>query len=111
MSTLLTERAIERSTYAVTVVFTDANGDNVTPNAGLTWTLTDCDGAIINNRSAVPIASAGTVTIVLSGDDLDLDDGSQRYLLVEGTFTSDLGSNLPLKSEARFRIANLVGVS
>ncbi len=111
MSTYLTTPAIEQSTYAVVVVFNDENGDNVTPNAGLTWTLTNCNGDIVNGREDVAIASAGTVTIALYGNDLDLDDGTERYLLVEGTYTSSLGADLPLKSEARFRIVNLNGIS
>lgn len=111
MATVLTTQAIERSTYPVTVIFYDENGDVVSPNSGLTWTLTDGNGNVINNRSTVSITAAGTVTVVLSGADLDMDDGNERFLLLEGTYTGDLGADLPLKDQARFYITNLVGVS
>ena len=71
-------------------------------------------GAVVNNRAAVPVAPGSTVAIVLKGDDLALFGGmdtGKRYLLVEGTYTSDLGTGLPLKEEAQFTIRNLSGVS
>lgn len=111
MSTYLEERAKEQSTYVVTVAFDDEDGNSVTPNSGLTWSLFDCDGNVVNSRGSVSISSAGTVNIVLTGNDLDLDNGSERYVLVEGTYSSSLGTALPLKEEARFYIDNLVGVS
>lgn len=111
MPTLLTPNATERSTYAVDVAFTDENGDNVTPNSGLTWSLYNRAGTVVNSRSAVSIAAAGTVTIVLYGEDLDVSDGYERYLLVSGTYASSLGTALPLYEQARFHIDDLVGVS
>ena len=110
MSTLVTTNASERSTYVVAVSFTDENGANVTPNSGLTWSLYNYGGTVINSRADVSIAAAGTVNIVLSGADLDYDDGDERYLLVKGTYASSLGTALPLNDEVRFRITDLVGV-
>lgn len=109
--TYLTDKAQEQGTYPVQVAFYDENGDNVAPNAGLTWTLLDRAGGTVNNRGTVSIASAGTVTIVLTGADLDLSDGYERYLLVQGTYTSSLGTALPLKEQARFHIEDLTGLS
>lgn len=109
--TYLTDKAKEQSTYVVSVAFTDENGDNVTPNSGLTWTLLNRAGGTVNSRGTVSIAAAGTVTIALYGDDLDTADGYERYLLVRGTYSSTLGTALPLVEECRFHIEDLVGVS
>jgi hypothetical protein len=109
--TYLTDNAQEQSTYAITVVFTDDNGDVVTPNTGLNWSLYNRAGSVVNSRGTVSITAAGTVTIALYGSDLDVDDGYERYLLVQGTYSSSLGTAMPLKQQARFHIADLVGVS
>lgn len=107
----LSTEAIEQSTYAVSVAFYDENGDSVTPNSGLTWSLLNRAGSVVNSRGTVSITSAGTVTIVLYGADLDISDGYERSLLVQGTYSSSLGTALPLKEEARFRIVDVLGVS
>jgi hypothetical protein len=107
------EVAIEQSTYAIVVTFADETGAALTPNIGLTWTLTDKSGTVVNERLAVPIDSAAEITIVLSGDDLSLDSvyrGKSRVVLVEGAFDSDLGDDLPIKDQVTFTIANLVAV-
>ncbi len=104
-------RAVEKSTVAVTAAFTDEAGADVTPNA-LTWTLSTDDGTVINERDSVVITPDSTVTIVLSGDDLEVfaDDSGIRVLTVEGTYDSSLGSDLPLKDELHFAVDDLVNV-
>lgn len=112
MPITLSEPAIERSTYAITVPFVDEAGASVTPTAA-TWTLLDKVGAIVNSRNDVVITPATTVTIVLSGADLALDaaySGKTRIVLVEWTFNSSIGTGLPGKDNIRFTIADLVGV-
>lgn len=114
MPTTLSVHATERSTYIITASFTDEDGDPVTPNAPLTWTLTDRDGNVINSRSAVTIAPDTSVDIVLTNNDLAIGTGasSRMYvLLIEGTYDSTLGSGLSLRDEARFTIDNLVKVT
>jgi hypothetical protein len=111
--TLLTPIATEQSTYAVAISFFDEVGTAVTPNAGLTWTLTDSGGAVINSRSAVAIAAATVITIVLHGADLAITGGLDdraRYLTVSGTYNSSLGTNLELRDQVKFTLNNLVGV-
>ena len=111
MAITLTARANERSTYIVDVSFWDENDVAVVPNAGLSWTLTDENGTVINGRDATAISPATTVSIVLSGLDLAIGDGlygTQRHLLVEGTYNSSLGNNLPIKEEIVFRINDFV---
>lgn len=116
MPTTLTTTAVEESTFVIGASFTDDGGAAVVPDSGLTWSLyKKVSGAVtvVNGRQNVAIASAATVTIVLSGDDLAIVDGQSttRYLTIEGTYDSDAGSNLPIKDELTFSIAKLVGVS
>lgn len=110
MPTVLTTKANERGSYLITVTFKDHNNVSVTPNAGLTWTLTDANGTVVNSRSAVAVSSAATVKILLTGLDLAVGDGllgTERHLLLEGTYNSDEGNNLPLKEQINFTINNL----
>jgi hypothetical protein len=100
----------EQSTIAVTAAFKDESGGSVTPTA-VTWTLTDGDKQIVNERDAVPVAAASVVTIVLSGDDLAIGTNRRRYLTIEATYDSDLGTGLPLKDELSLNITDLAGVS
>lgn len=113
MPSTLTTKAVEKSTYIVTAAFTDDDGVAVVPNTPLTWTLTDRDGAVINNRDAVAITPAASVEIVLSGDDLAVPDTADlvRYVTIEGTYDSDAGSNLPIKDQVKFAVSNLVAVT
>lgn len=113
MPTFFNKLVPEKSTVVVQVSFTDENGDLAIPNSGLNWTLTDKTGEVINLRSAVSIAPASTINIVLSGDDLALSsvDSRKRVLTVQGTYTSTLGSNLPLIDQVEFEIYNLDAIS
>jgi len=104
----LDSRAIEGSTFAVTMSFTDEDGTAVNPDL-LTWTLVDINGNIINSREDVAVVSpTSTQVITLQGNDLAIPDPStkERILLVTGTYTSDLGSGLPLKESVKFFIEN-----
>jgi hypothetical protein len=113
MPTTLTASAIEKGTYFITVSFIDEDGNAVTPNAGVTWTLTDSNGVVINNRKNVGITEAASVDIVLSGDDLQAVDSADpwRKLLIEGTYDSDAGDDLPFKDEVKFPFIDLAAVS
>lgn len=94
MPTLLTTEAVEQSTFVIRASFTDEAGAAVAPNSGLSWTLTDVVGNVVNSRSAVAISPATTITIVLHGDDLAVADAyrdNRRLLTIEGTYTSSLG--------------------
>lgn len=105
--------AIEESTYAITISFTDETGAAVVPSSA-TWTLTDTQGTIVNSRSAVAISSlASSKTIVLSANDLSLAGyfGNDRILTVEAIYTSSLGAGLPLKQEVRFTITDLLNIT
>jgi len=112
MATELTVTAIEESTYIITAAFTDEDEAAVTPNAGLNWTLTDRDGNIINSRDSVSLTPGTSVNVVLSGDDLALPgDDRVRIFTVEGTYDSDLDTDLPLKAACQFTIEDLTAVT
>ena len=107
--------AVEESTVKITVAFTDESGAVAVPSA-ITWTLTDADGTVINSRLDVNVDSpASTITVALSGDDLALQAGEtgdavQRIFTVEAVYSSDLGSDLPLKDSLKFPLVNLVAI-
>ncbi len=101
------EKAVEKSTYAVQVDFTDENGGAVKPNS-ITWCLTDGSGNIVNSRSNVPVTPATSIDIALSGDDLNITtNGKTRALIIQAVYDSDLGTNLPLNDQAIFEIYDL----
>jgi len=111
MPVTLSTSAIEKSTFVITATFKDENGSAVTPTS-ITWTLTDGDGNVINNRDAVSITPNTSVDIVLSGDDLALTSGSAlRILTTEAVYSSSAGTNLPLKDSVSFLVKNLVAVT
>lgn len=111
MPTTLTDKPNERSTAVIQYAFTDETGAAFTPNAGtIFWSLTDSAGTVVNSRNQVAIASAATITIVLSGLDLAVGSGLLdvvRKLLIECEYNSSLGNNLPFKDEVTFEIYNL----
>lgn len=111
----ISQAAVENGTFAITVSFTDEDGNAVVPNSPLTWSLTKSDRVtIVNSREDVQITPpATTVTILLTGDDLAKDAGqlvSWRYLVIEGTYNSTLGNDLPLKDHLRFPIVDIAKV-
>ena len=111
MPTKITTRALPNNTYAVTFAFTDEDGSAVTPNEGCTWTLRDYSGNVVNSRSAVAITEAETVEIALKGNDLasqGVEDNGIRVIAIDGTYDSDLGTDLPLDQSAQFVISDVI---
>ena len=128
--TILFTNASEEGTYAIDdIQFLDSQDTPVaiTPEAdSVTWCLTDKNGDIINNREDIPITSASSMTIVLSGDDLAISgvadkfvtrDGViieqyQRHVLVQGLVDTVIGTetldNTPVTKEFIFYIENIV---
>lgn len=114
----VSKKAPELGTFALTFDFYEMlvnqsqltnDSETAVPNS-LVWSLRNYDGAVVNGRHNVAATPGESVTIVLHGDDLSLDDGLHRVLVVEGTYSSTLGDNLPLKVEAHFEVENLRGV-
>jgi len=106
------DQPLEEGVLVVTVAPKDESGAAVSPSA-MTWTLTNRAGTVVNSRSQVSVTPSTSVTIVLSGADLALlaDSDNKRELLVEYTYSSSAGSNLPGKDVLRFEIQPLAGVS
>lgn len=115
MPTKLSEKATEGSTFAIKADFierTEGGDLPFTPKTGLSWSLKDKDGKIINNKLDVVLVPAPSVDIVLSGNDLALlgNHPVRRYVTIRGTYDSVFGNDLPLIDEVSFQIKNLVGV-
>lgn len=112
--TKLAIEAVEKSTYVLTLTFTDAEGASVSPSA-VTWTLTDVAGVVINARADVVVTPSGSVTIVLSGDDLALQAGERnaamRLITLKAIYSSTEGAGLPLHDEYEFKLRGLAAVS
>jgi hypothetical protein len=109
----LTEPAVERSTYIVTVTFLDSARNPTTPKL-LEWTLVDEDGAVVNSREDVNVDTPkSTESLVLSGADLALPDPVKpaRHLLLHAQYDSvEYGNDLPCRQELKFKVANLFGL-
>lgn len=110
MPSTLATHAVDRSTFVVSASFLDEAGTATVPTT-LTWTLTTDENVVINSRSAVSITPASSVNIVLSGNDLRYADGARRVLTIEGTYTSSLGSGLPIRDQVTFQIDDLLTVT
>ncbi len=113
MATILAARAVEQSTYVVTVEFTDEDGNPVVPNS-IVWTLSTEGGQIQNGRADIPIAApAASVDVVLSGDDLDIGDELATNLVftVDARYDSALGTDLPLVGQCCVEVVGLSGGS
>lgn len=108
------KKAIERSTFVPTIHFKDEDGNVATPTSAK-WSLVDVNGEVVNERLDVEITEPqSSQDILLQGDDLMLLEGraeEYRWLIVEATYTSSLGSGLPLNEQVRFSILNLKKVT
>jgi hypothetical protein len=104
----------EKGTLVLPVTFYDTSDPPVavTPNAGLTYSLTNFDGVPITGVTAIAITPASSVNIVLTGDALTIGEwGTDRELVISGTFNSSLANNLSLNQGIRFYIRPLAAIS
>jgi len=108
MATTLTSIATEGSTYVVTCAFADEDGDATIPTSAVAWRLLDERGNEISTGSE---AAAASVDIILSGDELAIDNTTRELhwvtLVVSTTYDSTLGSDLPLVDTVKFQIRNI----
>lgn len=114
---LLDEIAKEGNTFAVTVDFIDENGNAFTPDSNsIDWGLYDKDGALLASAGSAP-TSATSIDIVISGSNMTIQESevklasAPRFLRVSATYTSALGSELPVVNEYEFFLENLKGIS
>ena len=112
MPTTITDIELEEgSTGKVTAVFTDEDGDPATPKT-LFKTITDLTGNEILARAEISSGLASTMNIAISGTNIPVPADSLGYivLLLEGTYDSSLGSDLPLNDECRIPVNDLIGL-
>lgn len=112
MPTQLTVNPTEESTLVITASYFDEDDNAITPKTG-TWTLSDANGTIINEREDVVISGLSTSnTIVLSGDDLaiTINTGFERVFTLKITYDSSYGNDLRNNDEATFNIKDLINV-
>ncbi len=111
MPTKLTLKANERSTYVISLAFTDETDAPMTPNT-MTWTLTDTLGNVINSREDVVMTGLSTIAnVVLHGDDLVIESyGCKRKVSFQGTYDSTYGSGLEYADECTFEMNDAVAV-
>ncbi|MCP4149797.1 MAG: hypothetical protein GY757_18780 [bacterium] len=102
----------EKTTPSIQVVFTDEAGDAVVPT-GITWSLADVDGTIINSRIDVAIATpASTINLTLTEADTTLQGRKRyygnhdRYITFRAVYNSALGNDLVAIEEGMFSIEN-----
>jgi hypothetical protein len=93
---------VKGSTGAFTVEFFDEAGEVVVPNS-VSWSLYQ-QKQIVNEREDVSVSPASSIEIVLSGNDLV---GGVQYLVVEGTYDSSAGSDLPLRDWVAFNVKTI----
>ena len=105
----------DRSGYVIGVAFTNELNQPVTPIAA-TWSLTDGNGAIINEQQDNLIIPAESVYITTQGDDNAYTDGGSRLdntrvLVVKTEYLSALtGQPTPKNGGVRYAISDLPDV-
>jgi len=100
--------ANNRSNYFLKIDFTDSNGDATIPTSAY-WALTDSYGNVVNDRENEEIIIDSTVYIVLTADDLDVENESIRYLTIDASYNSDVyGDGLIVREQAKFEIGEWV---
>ena len=96
---------LDGGTIILSASFKDEDGVAVTPNE-LTYTLLNEYEEVVNSREDVSITPAESVSVTLSGADLP---AGTHYWIVEGTYDSNAGTDLPLKGYATFTVQRLPG--
>jgi hypothetical protein len=117
MSNKLSELGKEKSTYIITCLFLDEDGDAVIPIT-INWSLTTVNGTVINSRDEIAVGTPdSSIDIVLTGDDLAILTNETnrkrvpRKLIIEATYNSSVGAGLGLKDSTVFDLENLVKVT
>lgn len=105
VTTSLSVEILVGGTVVLSASFKDEDGNVVVPNT-LTYTLLNKHKEIINSKEDISITPASSVDVTLSGNDLPV---GKHYFIIEGTYNSDAGNDLPLKGYATFTVKRLPG--
>jgi len=118
-----TEVFPERGTRGIQITFKNSDGDEVVPDSA-TYSLTTApfyrdEAVVINGLDSINIGGlSSTITIIVSGDDLQIlnDEVEYKYvrraLLVEYIYDDpNLGTGVSDKLQYLFRVENLYNVS
>ena len=114
MKATLTTSAHPNGSYQITSAFTDEDGDAVTPETGLTWTLKDDKGDVVNSRTAVAMTEAASIETWLTGADLasqGVEDNGLRVFSLDGQIITDGPTTVDIDSAVIFPIDVLLPVS
>jgi len=103
------EMVEEGSTKIVSVSFADEAGTALIPT-GITWSLYNELGSIVNSRSAIVVSPASTILIVLTPSDLQYTQVQKSvYLKVKATYSSTYGTGLSIVDTFEIPIEKVVG--
>jgi hypothetical protein len=106
---VLTDIAVEGSTYVVTCTFADEEGDAVVPASAVAWRLLNSDAEELSTGSE----DAGvTVSIAIPGAEIIISNTTKELhwltLVVSTTYDSALGLGLALVGTAKFQCKNVL---
>lgn len=107
---VLSEIAVEGSTYVVTCTFADEDDNAIVPVTAVSWRLLDNLGNQISTGSET---AAATVNIVLTGSDIvvaatsDESDAVLLTLVISTTYNSSHGNGLTLVEAVNIPVVNL----
>ena len=116
--------ASENGTYPIDdIQFLDETDTARVPNTDtVKWCLTDKLGNVINGKEDEPLASALSMIVLMSGDDLEVSGEAdktftrkgaiikqyQRNVAVRGEIDSDIGNDLPVTKQFIFFVEEIV---
>lgn len=112
MPSIIPVTAPENGSVKTVISFKDPEDDTAIEPETATWTLTDLNGTIINARSVVDLTPAEDITLILSGDDLQILstetalEYAHRLLTIEATYDTGSAVIVPITQEFLFQVEN-----
>lgn len=116
MPAKLAGKMVEKSSRGIKWTFKKSDGTSPTIQS-MTYTLTNLDGDVINElKDVVVLSPTAETTIVLSGDDLQMEDQDNlvetRIMTIKATYDpEDGGADIPIKESVEFPLYNLKAVT
>ena len=111
MPTQATVQAKQESYIVVQIAFTDEDSAAMTPDS-IRWSWMTPAGAIINSRDKTVITAASTIKIVLSGDDLAMQNSASKLergiLVIDAAVTTDEVTSKPLRESYEIDVISVL---